>query len=571
MKFLQKLSSKKLIAIILIVGFLVYLNALSNSFVWDDEEQVVNNLLIRSWVNFPQIFGGSTFQTGGTGGLSGMYYKPLMTLSFMFNYSIWKLNAFGYHLFQIVFHLTNAVLVFLLLQKLFNNAKLKQGYVWAFWASLIFVAHPANVEAVVYVSAAQDVLVAFFGLLALNFLFRRFKKSWIEVTILSGFLLLSLLSKESGIAVIPVGIILSFWFLKEKLKPWLLAGFSAFFGYCFLRFILARVFVSTSSVIPIVKASFGERLLTFPYELFSYFRIFFFPKDLFISQHLVIREISDHRFWLYLPLVFVSLGILAFFAWRKKTKLFAFFFLWYFFSISLVLNLFPLDMTVAERWLYFPMVGLLGMMVVILGWVSERWASAKKIVPYALLVAVFLLASRSIIRCGDWRNGFRLYSHDAKLVPDSFDLQNNLGVEYFRQDDFQKAELHFGRSIELEPDWWTPYNNLGVIYERKGELKEARRLYEKAIENGNYYLAHENLAFIVLREEEPKRAVEIIEKSVAVLPYNFRILTTLALAYYKDGQYAEAEKLARRLFSLNPSRQNLNLLEAITKRQPIEF
>lgn len=571
MELFQKLSSRQLIAILLFVGFLVYLNALPNSFVWDDEEQVVNNLLIRSWANFPQIFRGSTFQTGGARGLGGMYYKPLMTLSFMLNYSIWKLNAFGYHLFQLIFHLANGVLIFLLFKKLFKKAKLKDGPIWVFLASLIFVIHPGNLESVLYVSGVQDVLSAFFGLLALNLLFRSFRRFEVKVVVLSAFLLLALLSKESGVIIIPLGVVLTFLFIKKKLKSWIVSSFLALFAYCFLRFVIAGIFVSTSSVIPIVKATFFERLLTIPYELFSYFRIFFFPKDLFIAQHLVIKEIADYRFWLYLPLILVFLGSLTFLGWRKKSRLFAFFFLWFLFSISLVLNLFPLDMTISERWLYLPMIGLLGIGVLILNWGSERWVWVNKALPFVLLVVFLLLVTRTIIRSGDWRNGLRLYSHDIKHAPNSFGLQNNLGVEYFRQGDFQKAEFHFQRSIELETDWWTPYNNLGVIYERKGELEKARELYEKAIEKGNYYLAHENLAFLLLKEEEPKEAIEIIKKSAAVLPLNLKILTALALAYYKDGQYQEAEIVARQLYSFNPSLQNRNLLETIISRQPIEF
>ena len=54
--FLSNLNSKKVIWIIVLVGFGVYFNSLFNGFVWDDEEQIVNNAIIQSMSNLPQIF-----------------------------------------------------------------------------------------------------------------------------------------------------------------------------------------------------------------------------------------------------------------------------------------------------------------------------------------------------------------------------------------------------------------------------------------------------------------------------------------------------------------------------------
>ena len=117
---LENLSSKVLILIILLVGFLVYVNILGNGFVWDDEEQVVNNPYIKSFTYLSKIFTGSTFQTGGAG-LSGWYFKPLMSLWFMVNYSLFGKNAWGFHLTQLLLHLINVALVFLIFQKLFGS------------------------------------------------------------------------------------------------------------------------------------------------------------------------------------------------------------------------------------------------------------------------------------------------------------------------------------------------------------------------------------------------------------------------------------------------------------------
>jgi tetratricopeptide (TPR) repeat protein len=263
--------------------------------------------------------------------------------------------------------------------------------------------------------------------------------------------------------------------------------------------------------------------------------------------------------------------MILFSLWKTKSRPEIFFFIWFAFSIAFVFNIFPLDMTYAERWFYFPMIGFLGILVSLLNWVAEKRKWLGKIILPAFLIIILLLSFRTIIREGDWRNGLTLFSHDVVYSQNSFDLENNLGVELFRAGKISEAKTHFEKSISLQPGWWFPYNNLGAAYEREGDLKKARELYEKSIEKGNYFLAHENLAFIVLREEKPEEAIRIINQSLAVLPYNLRLWTALTLAYYKDEQFEKAEELARKLYASSPNSQTGGLLEAILNRKEINF
>ena len=154
------------IILLCLIGFFIYANSLTNGFVWDDEEQIVNNTVIRSWQNLPLLFSSSTFYAGGAG-LSGGFYRPLVTLSYMLNYSVWGSDAFGFRLFQIFFHLINVILIFFLLQKIFRIHKVEYGNRAAFLAALLFAVHPANVESVVYVGSIGEIFYAMFVILAL--------------------------------------------------------------------------------------------------------------------------------------------------------------------------------------------------------------------------------------------------------------------------------------------------------------------------------------------------------------------------------------------------------------------
>jgi hypothetical protein len=111
---LQKLF---MIFIIVSVSFAVYLNALSNGFVYDDKAQVTENIWIKDVKNIPGIFTSSVWSFVGEHAVSN-YYRPLMHLIFMGNYYIFGLNPWGFHFVNIIFHVAVSVLVFVLLLRL---------------------------------------------------------------------------------------------------------------------------------------------------------------------------------------------------------------------------------------------------------------------------------------------------------------------------------------------------------------------------------------------------------------------------------------------------------------------
>jgi Tfp pilus assembly protein PilF len=549
------ISKRGFIFIIVILGFLAYANILGNGFVWDDEEQIVNNTIIRSLSNLPFLFSSSTFNTGGTASLAGAYYKPLMPLSFMINFTIFGLRAFWFHLFQLTIHLANAVLVFLVTRHLFEQeVKKKTASLLAFLTALFFVVHPGVSEAVAYLSATQDVLFVFFGLLSFILLIKWFeqKKGWILTLSLMS-LLGSLLSKEAGIVFIPLILLYLLLFNRSKITYWLLGSAGVVAFYLFLRLGLAKISFTAPHIVPIAQAPLATRLTTIPFELFSYLRLFIFPLSLFISNHQIINSIQSFQFYGYL-IIDLALFVLIMFYWFKtKSRLFILFFAWFVLGLGPVLNIIPTDMTVAERWLYLPLIGLLGISCIIIHALVKKFPKSQTLVFYSLAVLLTVFLTRTIIRTFNWRNGLSLYTHDIKLNPGAFDLQNNLGVELYRAGKTNQALTHFEESIKLSGNWWTNYNNAGAIWQGKGDLEKAKIYYQKAIDNGDYYLAWENLALLKLKTEPAQNAWEFIQKGLKVLPYNAQLNMAAALVNYKLGQKEPALGFAKSAYQLNPS------------------
>lgn len=519
----MKLNSK--ILILTLLGLAVYFNSLFNSFVWDDEEQIILNSLVHSITNIFSFFAGSTFNTGGAGVLGGLYYKPMMTTVFALLYALFGPNPFFFHLFQVGIHITNSILVYLI----FTNFFKKAGWV-PFFLAAVFLVHPINAEAVAYIASLQDVLFFFFGAMAFYLVLQE-KQGFFRYLLISSLLLLSFLSKETGL-LFPIVIGFYLILFKKKLWPFILATGASFSIYAILRFAIAGIYFNKHSLTLISTIPLSGRMINIPQIFVFYFKTFIFPDNLLIDQQWAIQAISWNDFWLpFIYVIFIVAVILTlgFTLWKKKDpyfKLFIFFFFWFLISLGLHLQFFPLDLTVAERWFYMPMIGLLGMA----GTVFKR-TNTPIIIMLILLISV--LSIRTIIRNSNWQNGLTLYSHDIQISKPNFDLENNVGVELYRTGQVADAKKHFENSTILAPYWWTNWNNLGAMIEAEGNLPKAEEYYRKSIANGNYYLAFENLARILLKQEKFEEARNFAKDSLLRLPNNPILQSVLATAEQK--------------------------------------
>ena len=144
----MSLNSRASIWVILLMVLFtvsVYSSSLRNSFIWDDHLLIANNGFIKSWENFPRFLNRSYLtkvsdvdylgkRDIGSGESS---YRPVGTLTYFIDYSIWKLNPFGYHLTNLFLHIANVILFFFFISFVIfimitnntnTNKRTKSGY-----------------------------------------------------------------------------------------------------------------------------------------------------------------------------------------------------------------------------------------------------------------------------------------------------------------------------------------------------------------------------------------------------------------------------------------------------------
>jgi hypothetical protein len=516
------------------VGFAVYLNSLFGPFVWDDIAQIESNYLVHSITNIGSFFLGSTFTPQNSTDLQGLYYRPIMTTAFSLIYTLFSTQTFFYHFFQLSVHILNALLVFYFFKKFFKQTL-------ALILALVFVIHPINTEAVVYIATLGEPLFFLFGMLSL-ILFQK-DKAVIKRNFFIGILLLcSLLSKETGVLF---GIILFIYYLLFHKKSPLgiiqtLAITLIPLGlYLFLRFSIAQVFLERIPDVPMMTAPLAGRIFTMPAIFLFYIQTFIFPKDLFIYQQWMISQ-PNERF--YIPFLFdmlfligiTTLGVWIFRANRKAFNAFIFFTLWLLAGIGIHMQILPLDMTVADHMFYFPIIGLLGIIGIGIQNIKQPSFRIQQIGFTIAIIIICLLALRTFVRNTNWYNRITLYSNDLQYQQNDR-LENLLAGELITAGKLNEAQIHFESLLSRNQKEPILYANLGQAYQFQGKVNEAKNTYKNGLIHDDTGALYAYLANILFKEGQNEQARKVSAQGLTRFPHNASLLLINAVSSYKLG------------------------------------
>jgi tetratricopeptide (TPR) repeat protein len=478
-------------------------------------------------------------------------------------------NVFFFHSTQVALHITNTILIFLLFRK-FLAAKL------SFFLALLFLIHPINTEAVSYISAVSDPLFVLLGLGAFHVMLKD-KLSWFQLFLACVLILLSLLTKEAGFLLLPLIVLYRLLFRRgEYVKTGLFILIPTAL-YFYLRFAVAHTFFAKAvDFAPIASAPLSERLITIPKIIFFYIWTFFVPARLSIAQHWVVQSPTFQDF--YLPLIadMLFIGVLLYVSWqihkrnRKAFLSFVFFLIWFCITLGLYVQLFPLDMTVAERWFYLPMIGLLGMFGLGAHSIQVKNGYLKTVGFVGFIMILSLFSIRTLVRNTNWATPYTLFSHDVQITPESFDLQNNYSTELMRRNQYDAALIHTKKAIALNPRYSPAWATAGNIYLLKKDYKTGISALRKALDlDGGNYVAFYNLIYGSLLSGDYASAKGWSENALRSFPNQPELVLFLAIAEYKVGNTARAFALAKQAHELNPTAQSQHIYSVIQNNQPL--
>lgn len=561
------LTNVKSIMFILIIESVVFFNCLFNQFAFDDNDFIIRNPEMRRF-DLLFSFGPNLFNKMGQ-------YRPLPEAYFSFLYQILGNNPFPYHVLQLVFHFTCVVLIYLIFRKFFNTS-------FALLFSTIFLVHPINVESVSFIAQTVNPLLLLFGLITL-FIVINLKQVNRFLALIPVFLLMGLFTKETAILFAFLILLYSFLYSRKNLPNLLIASAIVIPIYLFFRIFIAHVGLETRPLAPIANLPFVQRLITVPAVIFYYIKTCFFPLALAVDQHWVVTNVRSANFWapLILDIVFFTslflMGVYIYKHHKKFTKPYVFFSAWFIFGFLMHIQLFPLDQTVADRWMYLPLVGLLGTFGIFCQTINNRFL--KKGLIIVLIVVIALLSVRTIIRNTDWKNELNLFKHDAQ-VSDNYDVENELGGDYLSLKDYSNAILHYKKSIALRPYEGNIYN-LGAVYENEGNFAKAESYYSIALNAETYGVTspHKHilqtyvryLYVILFFNPNDSKLNYVLQLALADYPDSADLWQIMALSKYKIHDRQGALSAAYKAYQLSPDERSSLIFKQIQEKSSFKI
>ena len=597
------------IVILSTVSILTYLNCLPNQFVYDDNSTIIDNHFIEDWRNLSALFTHDYFVRSGE-----LTYRPVVTVSYFADYSLWQSRPLGYHITNVVSHTINSMLVYFLIYRLgrcflpakYPASQYREGgasYInHAFLAALLFVMHPIVNETVNAISYREDLLATNFALLSFLLFMLSDKKTpslaylaktkdrgrmffsetapvpaikhCIPVFIAAmATYFLALLSKESAI-VLP-GLIFSFCFLcKKRTENIPYPYFAGYIGisimYLILRFI---VFRNIHEHIEYPGNSFLAALFTSTKVTGRYISNIFIPFNLNVDYHVLpiksplsMAFVVSFLFLTALIVIIIRLKRKRIFqtfkpqqcdknnvTFRQERFYFILFgLLWFLISLLPVINIIPLSNLMADRYLYLPFIGCCIIF-------STAITHQKKAIKYSFIIPVLIVcAIIAITRNRHWENEFTLWSNSAKNPLCSFTTYNNLGTQYNKKDAPDTALTYYNKAIEKSQEtgftsYATVHYNMGNAYKKKNQLPQAISSYKKALHiKQDYKQAHNNLGKIYFEMEQYDDAFDEYNTALAIDPGFADAHNNSGVLYNKRGMDEDAIAAYKRALAADP-------------------
>jgi len=430
--------------IVFVATVAVYAAAIGASFQFDDWNVIVANPMVQSW---------SAFWSGMPG------IRPLLKVTYTASWTS-GFGVAGFRAFNIALHAGNALLVLALVRRLAPSLQFAHPSVAALVAALIFALHPAQTEAVTYISGRSSALMATFCLAAvLAHLRAADDPSPQRWRMLSGLAFLAALAvKENawalpGLLLLCEGIRTDFRWRSALARLWphaVVLGLAM--GLVLVVPSYWRLFGAS-----LATRTLGENLLTQADGVFHLITGPLLGIDLCIDPDLSVRTAWTPDLAGKAAAI-AGIVVTAMVQWRRRPWL-GFGLAWFFVALLPTNSVLPRLDVVNDRHLYLALVGP----AVI---VAHLVACRARGIRWAALAAIVLLGGTlTVLRNEDYRTEVSLWEATAGTSPRKARVWNNLGYAYEQAGRRDEAILAYDRALELDPEFWKARLNRQALIE----------------------------------------------------------------------------------------------------------
>jgi tetratricopeptide (TPR) repeat protein len=542
------------VVILVLLTVIIYIPSLDIPFVFDDLPNIVLNLEVHAG-KFTDLGRALDSEVSGT--------RPLAMLSFAVNHWLGGLNIFGYHVFNILVHVLNVILLYQFLLLIPGaraaggvgsapTADLDQLRKTAFWAAALWAVNPVQTQAVTYIVQRMTSMATFFYLAGLySYLAWRTRKlsTGPAVVLLLGAFGLGLACKEIVLTLPLALILLDFIFFPTRWRknlPFLAGGvlLSVCMGLYYLQGRLPDLLTTPQN------RNFNslERIMTQGRVVCHYLSLFILPVP--DRLHLTYNFVVSRSFfspWTTIPALVAIVGaVTSAIMLRRRFPVLAWAVLFFFLALAPESTFINLELAFIHR-LYLPSLFL------VFGVLYYLPPTVGKQAGPLLLLLIALWSYWTITRNDEWQNRENFWATNVERGGATARAKNNLasvlidagrldealvkieeGLAIVELDEDRKALLYnkayalfyqhnypealrvFKQTARKFGAYKHSFLFIGLIYLEQGELRQAAKLATVLQEYPTLEYQGEIIrANLLLRENRGDEAIELLRQTLA--------------------------------------------------------
>ncbi|MDM8549813.1 tetratricopeptide repeat protein [Desulfobacterales bacterium HSG2] len=534
---------------------------------FDDDDYVTENPRVKAGLT------GKTVTWAFTAFHSNNWH-PLTWLSHALDCELFGLKPGMHHLINLLFHIANSILLFLLLRRM-------TGALWrsAFVAAL-FALHPLHVESVAWVSERKDMLGTFFWMLTMLAYIRYTKDPkltrYIPVPLLFA---LGLMAKPMLVTLPCVLLLMDYWPLNRvpssehqapstkhqasSIKHQEHQASSIKHQASSIKSIkhqassiLEKVPLFALTVISCILTVHAQKtggvvrsLELFPLSLrignaivsyIGYMGKMFWPQDLaFYYPHPGASLPTWKALGAGLLLAGISVCVIRV---RQKSPWLLIGWLWYLGTLVPVIGLVQVaSQAMADRYTYIPLIGLFIMIAWGIPCLVGEWRHRR--ILFAVSAAVILLGCAMLtwFQVRHWKNSITLFTRTLSVTTDNYLANNSLGAALEDQGRVREAIRYFSEALRIKPDGIQAHYNMAVALEKEGRYEESARHLSKAVRlKPDFADARYNMGIAMKRQGNLTEAIRHFSEAVRIRPDFAEAHNNLGSALKDHGNHKEA-------------------------------
>jgi len=502
---------------------------------FDDDLYVYNNPHVRGGLSKEGVsWAFTTFDATN--------WHPLTWISHMADVQLFGLDAGWHHRVNVLFHLANTALLFLVLWRM-------TGGLWeSAIVGALFAVHPLHVESVAWMAERKDVLSTLFWLLTMGAYlgYVRRPSVWRYLPVFV-FLALGLMCKPM-LVTLPFVLLLLDWWPLGRLSPHVL-------GRRILEKAPLLALSTASCIITYIAQSQGKAVVSFgivtvglrlsnvlmSYAIYLEKTVWpsslavFYPHPATIGAGIPAWKVAGAG----LLLAGISFLVLR---ERQRRPYLAVGWFWYLGTLVPVIGLVQVGgASHADRYTYVPLIGVF----LAVAWgvpellPKRRWR--QRVLGGSAGAVLAALTVAAYIQVGYWRDNVTLYSRALAVTGRNWVILYNLGLAYEDRGEHSGAIACFLEAVRINPEYALAWYNLGVVSGKLGRDQESLGYYREVLRvDPKHVNAWYNMGLASGKLGRDQESLGYYREALRIDPKHVNAWYNLGLACAKLGQLREA-------------------------------